>query len=306
VFKDISRTGTGAAATITGVGFAPDLVWAKDRDVSTQPGAWDRLRGVGRYLVQSNTYAETSVPNTVTSFNMDGVSVGVDSGAGSINWSGDTFINWFFKRAPNFFDEVCYTGTEVNRTLNHNLSVAPELIIIKSRTSASSWVVGAQPLGWSNTAYLLLETTNATNAYGAINCWNNTTPTSSVFTLGSGAILNSIDEKYVAYLFATCAGVSKVFSYTGNGSSQTINCGFTGGARFVLIKRTDSTGDWYIWDSVRGIVSGNDPHLSLNSNAVEVTTDDSVDTDSTGFIVNQLAATNVNVTSATYIGIAIA
>jgi hypothetical protein len=110
----------------------------------------------------------------------------------------------------------------------------------------------------------------------------------------------------VAYLFATCAGVSKVFSYTGNGSSQTINCGFTGGARFVLIKRTDSAGDWYVWDTARGIVSGNDPHLSLNTTAAEVTSNDTIDTDSTGFVVNQVSATNVNVSSATYIGLAIA
>ena len=73
-----------------------------------------------------------------------------------------------------------------------------------------------------------------------------------------------------------------------------------------MVKRTDSTGDWYVWDSARGIVSGNDPRLSLNTTAAEVTTDDSVDTDSTGFVVNQLSATNINVSSATYIGIAIA
>jgi hypothetical protein len=110
----------------------------------------------------------------------------------------------------------------------------------------------------------------------------------------------------VAYLFASCPGVSKVFSYTGNGSSQTINCAFTAGARLVLIKRTDSTGDWYIWDSARGIVSGNDPHLSLNTTSAEVTSNDSIDPDSSGFVVNQLSATNINVSSATYIGIAIA
>jgi hypothetical protein len=110
----------------------------------------------------------------------------------------------------------------------------------------------------------------------------------------------------VIYLFATKAGISKVGSYTGNGSSQTINCGFTTGARFVLIKRTDSTGDWYVWDTVRGIIASTDPHLSLNTTVAEVTTDDSVDPDNSGFIVNQLAATNINVTSATYIFLAIA
>ena len=90
-------------------------------------------------------------------------------------------------------------------------------------------------------------------------------------------------------------------SYTGNGTNQTIDCGFSAGAKFVLIKRTDSTGDWFLWDSVRGIVAGNDPHFSLNTTAAEVTTDDSIDPDSSGFIVNQVAATNVNVSSATYI-----
>jgi hypothetical protein len=137
-----------------------------------------------------------------------------------------------------------------------------------------------------------------------INIWNDTTPTSTQFTVGS--YLSQSGGTHVAYLFATCAGVSKVFSYTGNGSSQTINCGFTGGARFVLIRRTDSAGDWYVWDTARGIVSGNDPHLSLNTTAAEVTTDDTIDTDSTGFVVNQVSATNVNVSSATYLGLAIA
>ena len=136
--------------------------------------------------------------------------------------------------------------------------------------------------------------------------WNNTTPTSTVFTVGNLGGTNSSTNTFVNYIFATLAGISKVGSYTGNGSSQTINCGFAAGARFILIKRTDSTGDWYVWDSARGIVSGNDPHLSLNTTAAEVTTDDSIDPDSTGFIVNQLGATNINVNTATYIYLAIA
>jgi hypothetical protein len=135
--------------------------------------------------------------------------------------------------------------------------------------------------------------------------WYSATSSQITFATSYGGTAES-GLTYVAYLFATCAGVSKCFNYTGNGSSQTINCGFTGGARWILIKRTDSTGDWYCWDSARGIVSGNDPHLSLNTTAAEVTSDDTIDTDSTGFVVNQVSATNVNVSSATYIGIAIA
>jgi hypothetical protein len=149
---------------------------------------------------------------------------------------------------------------------------------------------------------LELNTTAAQANDTTVSGWNATT-----FSLiaGNFGAYNQIDNNYVTYLFASAPGVSKVFSYTGNGSSQTINCGFTGGARFILIKRTDSTGDWYVWDTARGIVAGNDPHLSLNTTAAEVTSDDTIDTNSTGFVVNQVAATNVNVNAATYIGLAI-
>ena len=205
-----------------------------------------------------------------------------------------------FRSAPGFFDEVCYTGTGSSPlNISHNLTVVPEMMIIKNRSFAASWAVYVAPLG--NTHSLLLD--DIGGQLGSF--WNNTSPTISQFTVGTGTAVNGA-YTFVAYLFATVAGISKVGSYTGNGSSQTINCGFAAGARFILIKRTDSTGDWYVWDSARGIVSGDDPHLSLNTTAAEVTTDDSIDPDSTGFIVNQLGATNINVNTATYIYLAIA
>jgi hypothetical protein len=218
-------------------------------------------------------------------------------------YAGGPTVWWNFRRAPSFFDEVCYTGNGSTQNVSHNLGVVPELMIVKSRSAAGYWPVYSAAIG--NDYILSLDTTGAKDGPGAPQ-WNSTTPTASVFSLGSSSGANANGTTFVNYLFATCAGVSKVFSYTGNGSSQTINCGFTSGARFVLIKRTDSTGDWYVWDSARGIVSGNDPHLSLNTTAAEVTSDDTIDTDSTGFVVNQVSATNVNVSSATYIGIAIA
>jgi hypothetical protein len=207
-----------------------------------------------------------------------------------------------FRRAPGFFDVVAYTGDGVvGRTITHNLGSAPELMIIKARNNSANWAVyHGEP-----TKYMFLNSTNATTVSSGY--WNNTAPTASVFTVGGVSAVNvSSAYTYIAYLFATLPGVSKVGSYTGNGSSQTINCSFTGGARFVLIKRTDSTGDWYVWDTARGIVSGNDPHLSLNTTAAEVTSDDTIDPDSSGFIVNQVSATNVNVSSASYIYLAIA
>jgi hypothetical protein len=207
------------------------------------------------------------------------------------------------RRAPGFFDVVCYTGNGSARTITHNLGATPELMIVKSRSSSSYvWAVYNSSVG--ATKYLRLNSNigSATES----NIWNDTAPTSSVFTVGTGATVNENSGTYVAYLFASLTGVSKVGSYTGNGSSQTINCGFTAGARFVLIKRSDGNGDWVVFDSARGIVAGNDPYLELNTTDAEVTDKDAVDTDNSGFIVNETTGPNVNTNSATYIYLAIA
>ncbi len=300
VYNAIARTGTGAAATVTGVGFAPDLVMSACRSFGTGHAMSDRLRGANRIVYSPYTYVEYLAPSSVNVFDMDGVSLGADTGVGIFNMSGYTYINHFFKRAPGVFDIVCYTGTGVAHTESHNLGVVPELAIFKGRTVSGDWFVNIQALS-TIYATVFLNTSAATSN----NSLYTSTPTASAFTF-TGTNVNNNTQTYVAYLFATKAGISKVGSYTGNGTSQTINCGFTTGARFILIKRTDSTGDWYVWDTVRGIIAGNDPHLSLNTTVAEVTSDDSIDPASSGFIVNQLAATNINVTSASYVFLAIA
>lgn len=127
-----------------------------------------------------------------------------------------------------------------------------------------------------------------------------------MFTVGNNSDTNTDTYTYVAYLFATCAGVSKVGSFTGTGATQVINCGFTGGARFVLIKATSTTGDWYVWDSARGIVAGNDPYLTLNTTAAEVTTTDWVDTAATGFELSNAGGNLANSNGVSYIFLAIA
>jgi hypothetical protein len=301
VFNTLLNTGDGTVRNITGLSFPPDLVINGDRD-STAPSSaqstFDRLRGANNRIKTTKTDAEDVSNGAISAFLMNGYTLGANPPNGS---GGGKYAMWSFGRAPGFFDEVCYSGAGT-QALTHNLGVVPEMFILKNRAGGTdgNWIVYHAAVG--NTAALQLNLTAApatTSVYFA-----NTSPTSTVFTVGTNQ--SSSGGTYVAYLFASAPGVSKVGSYTGNGSNQTINCGFTGGARFVLIKRTDDTGDWYVWDSVRGIVSGNDPHLSLNTTAAEVTTDDSVDTDSTGFVVNQLSATNINVTSATYIFLAIA
>jgi hypothetical protein len=206
---------------------------------------------------------------------------------------------WMFKRAPGFMDVVCYTGTGVARTVAHNLTVAPELIIQKNRSAADAWEVASAYLPNPNQDVVRLNTTGAVLSTGVDYIYNRTA-TSVTF---SSYLANS-GSNYVAYLFATLAGISKVGSYTGNGTSQNIECAFAAGARFVLVKATSTTGDWLVADTARGIVSGNDPRLSLNSTAAEVTDEDWLDPYAPGFTVNQTTA-SANASGVSYIFLAI-
>jgi hypothetical protein len=302
VYTGITRTGTSADATVTGAGFPPDLALIKQRGTTGNASVWnDKLRGPNRELYSNNTDAEFAGSGGLNSFDQNGVSLGDNTG--NMNDSGKTYINWLLRRAPGFFDEVCYTGTGSNLTLNHNLGIAPELIITKRRNGATYGAVYASSLGVDQYLELFSSSTGGRSAAQTFSgSW--LTPTSTTFGVGV-TDQNLSAATYVAYLFSTVAGVSKVGSYTGNGSSQTINCGFTGGARFVLIKRTNAAGDWVVFDSARGIVSGNDPFLELNTTAAEQTGQDAVDTDSTGFVVNETTE-NLNVNGASYIFLAIA
>jgi hypothetical protein len=305
VFTPILRTGTSSAATIT-TSFAPDFVLTKATTGTYATYWWnavDRLRAPLQGIFTNATTAETAVANGLTTLSSGSFSVGTDF---NYNDSSTTYINYAFGRAPGFFDEVCYTGTGVARTVSHNLGVAPELIICKMRSATSDWFV--QPLS-DGTKVIFLNSANARITAGA-NYWNSTNPTSTVFTLGSGGAsndgANASGSTYVAYLFASCPGVSKVGSYTGTGALQTINCGFAAGARFVLIKRTDSTGDWFVWDSARGISSGSDPYSVLNDFAGQVAGTNYVDTAATGFQVTAAAPAGINASGGTYIFLAIA
>jgi hypothetical protein len=295
VYNALTRTGTGAVVNITGVGFPPDLVANKGRNNTGLDNLWtDRLRGATKYVTTNSTNAEGTNAQMVTALGQDGVSWGNDDG----NFNTRTYVNWFFRRAPGFFDEICFSGTGANKTESHNLQKAPELWLVKSRSAATEWVIGSSLLGANEKIVMPSPNGRVTDT----TVWNNTYPTASVLSLGTSSTTNASGATFVGYLMATAAGVSKVGTYTGNGSSQTIDCGFTGGARFVMIIRaTASTAqDIYIWDSARGIVAGNDPRLSLNTSAAEVTTLDTVDADASGFIVNT-DASNVNVNGAVYL-----
>ena len=289
-----------STGTINTTNFPVDLQMFQGR-TGDYTYVFDRLRGIssnstasGVDLLTQTTGAESTDPGTLQ---WDNTSFKTSSYTGGISTA-----FWNFRRAPSFFDEVCYTGTGTATTFTHNLGVAPELMIVKNRGDAQQWLVYQSTLGASS--YLRLNSDGAASSGTAQ--WNGTSPTASVFSVGTSAGTNEAGYAHVAYLFATCAGVSKVGSYTGNGSTQTINCGFTGGARFVLIKRTDSTGDWYVYDTARGMTTLTDPYLLLNSTAAESATLGSVTTVSTGFAVNASILAAINTNAASYIFLAIA
>jgi hypothetical protein len=211
---------------------------------------------------------------------------------------------WMFKRAAGFMDVVAYewNGT-ATRDVVHGLTVAPELYIVKRRNSSSlGWYAWHSAFAGTNSSIVL----NTTAAKATTGIFTTSDPTSSTFPVANDGSVNASGGTYITYLFATLAGISKVGSYTGTGADLNVSCGFTAGARFILIKRSDSAGDWYVWDSLRGISAGNDPYFFLNDTAAEVTGTDYVDPLNAGFTVTSNASSTVNVNGGTYIFLAIA
>ena len=259
-----------------------------------------RLTGNNRYLVSSSTDFETS-PGTFWKFDNNNYAYIPPSGYANNNGTGTPYVAYSFKRAPKFFDVVCYTGTGANRTVSHNLGVAPELVILKRRNSAEDWSVLQTNIPTQATLNGTFSGDPPNSSYFG-NGTSYVAPTSTVFSVGTNSAVNASGGTYVAYLFASLSGVSKVGSYTGNGSSVTVTTNFQ--PRFILVKRTDSTGDWIVSDSARGLVAGNDPYLELNTADAEVTNEDWVDISSTSFTVNQ-TTNNANVNTGTYLYLAI-
>ena len=295
--------------SVPGMEFA-DLAINTRRSTSFGRRFADRLRGIGKDgssgLYLDSTSANPEVTYTATSsvsLASDNVFCLIDNSLCATLGGSNGGVAHFFRRAPGFFDEVCYTGSTVNQAVKHNLTVVPELMIIKNRNVAGGsypWPVFHKDFPIDQNVYLNTTAVMGTQSLMFTNPEANyfyTTPNSWVGYDGSSA--------YVAYLFASLPGISKVGKYTGNGTSQTINCWFSAGARFVLIKRTDAISYWFLWDSARGIVAGNDPRLALNNTSAEGLADD-VDPDASGFIVNQINGIDVNVNGGTYIFLAIA
>jgi hypothetical protein len=303
VFSAVTRSGTSATATISSLAFPTDGTLIKTRTASLgyDWNIYDRLRGATKKLATNSIFSESTEANGLNKYDsISGYALGTSS---EINSSSDNFIDYNFRRAPGFFDVVAFTGTGSARTQGHNLGVVPQWIIAKRRDGTNAWGIyynftstTYDLVGFSANTVLTLSYSNGIVAL----------PTSTGVSVGTGGGINNSTLTYLWYLFATCPGVSKVGSYTGTGTTLNVDCGFTNGARFVLIKRTDSTGDWYVWDTARGIISGNDSYLLLNSTAAEVTTTDYIDPLSSGFQISSTAPAAINASGGSFIFLAVA
>ena len=256
--------------------FPVDFSFSKEIPYSNTWYVGSRLQGQ-KYM----SFASTTTESTRSAITWDYMNGFMDS-----SFSGEQ--GWMFRRAPGFFDVVAYTGTGGTGTHTHNLGVVPELMIVKCRSTGSNWSVYAAPLG--NTQLIEIDSSDSARTNSI---WGNTTPTDSVATIGGAANLSG--STYIAYLFATVPGISKVGSYTGTGATQTIDCGFSSGARFVLLKgTTQNNRSWFVFDTERGITTTapTSPFLTLNSTSAE-SASSIIEPDSTGFkIIATGAGTN--------------
>lgn len=301
VFGAVTYSGNSTKQTIQSPVYGYDLFWAKYRTGS--PGSlshnvWDKTRGINYRLFPDQTVKEGTAPIVALGVQS------VDLNSSYANTNGATYVGWFLKRAVGVFDIAYWTGDGTSALIPHALGVKPELMMLKRRDFTSDWEVAVMTATNDYAARLNLTSPASVGATNTLSVGTN----AAAF---SGTIFNPFStagSTNVAYLFATKAGISKVGTYVGNGTALTrvIDCGFTSGARFVMIKRVEVAGDWFMWDYARGITTGNDPHMSANTTSADVTTDSTIDPASSGFIVSQFAATNLNVSGATYMFLAIA
>jgi hypothetical protein len=289
-------TGNGSSQTISGLRFQPDFVWIKRRNSERDHVLVDAVRGSTKVLNSNLTNAEETESLGVTSFNSDGFSL---NSFNKTNSSGDTYVYWAWKAGNSNvtntdgtitstvranptagFSIVTYTGTGANATVGHGLGVAPSMMIVKQRSGgAQDWAVYHASLG--ATQSIPLNTTGA--AFTVATNWNNTAPTSTVFSVGTRFETNESGATFVAYCFAAIPGYSAFGSYTGNGSTDGPFV-FTGFKPALIIrKRTDNIGDWIMMDNKRNTYNLTDNRLLANSSNAEANNGNNIDILSNGW-----------------------
>jgi hypothetical protein len=309
VFDVSLWTGNGSTQNITGLAFSPDAVWVKRRDATANHRILDAVRGTDKEIYPNLTNAEATFAG-ITSFNSDGFSIGTSDAA--YNASGGTYVGWCWDAGTSTvsntqgsitsqvranptagFSVVSYTSTGSSQTAGHGLGVASPFIIQKRRDGTGDWYVGTTLVDGSYDILVLNSTAAKSDAAGV------SAPTSTVF---STAWFGTGSENWIAYCFAPVVGYSNGFSYTGNGSTDGVFVYLGMRPKLLLIKRTDTTGNWYLWDTVRNTynVVGEELYPNL-SNAAATATD--LDILSNGFKMRSTAA-DFNASGGTYVGFA--
>jgi hypothetical protein len=327
-FKVVTYTGNGGTQAITGVGFQPDMIWIKERSAADSHRLLDSTRGVNSRLFPDLTNAASVVSGTLNSFDSDGFTLG---SAPEVNQNGETYVAWCWKSGGGTtssntdgnitstvqantaagFSIVKYDGGDISSstsTVGHGLDSAPELIIVKTYETgltASEWFVYSQEVGNTKEGNL-----NQNAAFGTdTDRWNSTSPTSSVFTLGSS--WSDYPAYYagdtIAYCFHSVEGYSKFGGYTGNGSANgpIVETGFE--PAFLMIKNTSDTGDWVIFDNKRNLTNPRNNRLMANLDSAESTgsTTRVIDFLSNGFTIKSTHQ-DINANNDTYIYMAFA
>ena len=320
-FNTLLYTGTGSSNAVTGVGFRPDFVWIKGRDFSDNHNLYDIVRGVEKRIVSNTNGAEEDRPAGLTAFGSDGFTVNTANGEnkssapicswnwragnsqGSSNTDGTINTTYTSANTTSGFSICKWTGTGSAGTIGHGLGAVPKMIIMKKLSSNVGWVVYHHSDGANK--YLRLNTTDAEAT--DTNMFNNTTPTSSLFSLGTDSDNNGSGATYIAYCFAEKKGFSKFGKYRGNGNATDAPFVYTGfKPQFVLWKRADSAGAWIMMDSKRSSTNVMDDLFEANTSGAEAQSS-SYETDflSNGFKIRN--TNNVfNNSSGTYVYMAFA
>ena len=307
-FNTVIYTGNGSTQSINGVGFQPDWVWTKGRSDSRIHSLLDVVRGANKYLSTNDTSAEATPANNnrITSIDADGFSLGNST---NVNASSETYVAWNWKAGDTTvantdgtiasqasantkagFSVVTYTGQTTADTVGHGLEQPLDFIIVKNRDTTNQWAVYSRALG--SDVFTYLNNTQAAVS-GNTSVWNNTDPTSSVFSIGTSNSTSGVSsgDELVAYCFHSVEGFSKFGSYTGNGSTDGpfVYTGFR--PAFVMIKAADSAYNWIIWDTTRDTYNEFTKFLYPNLSDAEAIGSNVADAVSNGF---KLRATSVN------------
>ena len=317
-FSTVTYTGNGGTQSIEGVGFEPDFVWIKTRDTAFSHYLLDSVRGATKLLQSDSTGTEATFTDSLTSFDSSGFSLGGRTG---VNQSGKKHVAWCWDAGSGSavsntdgsitssvkantakgFSITSYVGSgNASDTVGHSLSSAPDLIILKNRDTARNWTVYNSASG--ATKFLHLNTTNGDQT--SAGPWNDTAPTSSVFSIGTSDNVNKSGDNYVAYCFHSVSGYSSIGSYSGSGAIGNSITGLGFKPAFVMIKRTDSAGNWVVRDNTRSPVNPADDRLFWNLNNSTGSAFD-MDFDSDGFTINTTTS-DENASGGTYIYMAFA